>query len=42
VGKGDRVAIYMPMIRSLVAALLAVTRLGAVHTVVFAALPRLP
>jgi acetyl-CoA synthetase len=35
VGKGDRVAIYMPMIPELAAALLAVTRLGAVHTVVF-------
>src|SRR6266567_4587966 len=33
--KGDRVAIYMGMIPELVAALLAVTRLGAVHTVVF-------
>ncbi len=35
VKKGDRVAIYMPMIPELAAALLAVTRLGAVHTVVF-------
>jgi len=35
VGKGDRVAIYMPMIPELAAALLAVTRLGAIHTVVF-------
>lgn len=35
VGKGDRVAVYMPMIPELAAALLAVTRLGAIHTVVF-------
>jgi acetyl-CoA synthetase len=35
VKKGDRVAIYMPMVPELAAALLAVTRLGAVHTVVF-------
>jgi acetyl-CoA synthetase len=35
VGKGDRVTIYMPMIPELAAALLAVTRLGAIHTVVF-------
>jgi len=35
VEKGDRVAIYMPMIPELVAAVLAVARLGAVHTVVF-------
>lgn len=35
VRKGDRVAIYMPMIPELAIALLAVTRLGAIHTVVF-------
>src|SRR5258708_5087754 len=35
VGKGDRVAIYMPLIPELVAATLAVARLGAIHTVVF-------
>jgi acetyl-CoA synthetase len=35
VKKGDRVAIYMPMIPELAVALLAVTRLGAIHTVVF-------
>jgi acetyl-CoA synthetase len=35
VKKGDRVAIYMPMIPELAIALLAVTRLGAIHTVVF-------
>ena len=33
--KGDRVAIYMPAIPEQVAALLAVARLGAVHTVIF-------
>jgi acetyl-CoA synthetase len=33
--KGDRVAIYMPMIPELVAALLACARLGAPHTVIF-------
>ncbi len=35
VHKGDRVAIYMPAIPEQVAALLAVARLGAIHTVVF-------
>jgi acetyl-CoA synthetase len=35
VKKGDRVAIYMPMIPELPMALLAVARLGAVHNVVF-------
>jgi len=35
VKKGDRVAIYMPMIPELPIALLACTRLGAPHTVVF-------
>ena len=34
VRKGDRVAIYLPMIPELPAAMLAVARLGAVHTVV--------
>lgn len=33
--KGDRVAIYMPAIPEQIAAVLAVARLGAVHTVVF-------
>lgn len=33
--KGDRVAIYMPMVPELAIALLACTRLGAVHSVVF-------
>jgi acetyl-CoA synthetase len=35
VKKGDRVAIYLPMIPELVAAALAVARLGAAHMVVF-------
>jgi acetyl-CoA synthetase len=35
VGKGDRVAIYMPMIPELLVACLACARIGAVHTVVF-------
>jgi acetyl-CoA synthetase len=36
VRNGDRVAIYMPMIPEAVYAMLACTRIGAVHTVVFA------
>lgn len=35
VGKGDRVVIYMPMVPEAVIAMLAVARLGAVHSVVF-------
>ncbi len=35
VGKGDRVAIYMPMIPEAVFAMLACARIGAPHTVVF-------
>jgi len=35
VGRGDRVAIYMPMIPELAIAMLACTRIGAPHTVVF-------
>ncbi len=35
VGKGDRVAIYLPMIPELAIALLACTRIGAIHSVVF-------
>ncbi len=35
VKKGDRVAIYMPMILELPMAMLACTRIGAVHSVVF-------
>jgi len=36
VGKGDSVAVYLPMIPEAVIALLACTRIGAVHSVVFA------
>ncbi len=35
VAKGDRVAIYMPMIPELPVAMLACTRIGAAHSVVF-------
>ena len=35
VGKGDRVAIYMPMIVELAVAMLACARIGAVHSIVF-------
>jgi acetyl-CoA synthetase len=35
VGRGDRVALYMPMIPELPVAMLACTRIGAVHSVVF-------
>ena len=35
VGRGDRVAIYMPMIPELPVAMLACTRIGAAHSVVF-------
>jgi acetyl-CoA synthetase len=35
VGKGDRVAIYMPLVPEAVIAMLACARIGAVHTVVF-------
>ncbi len=35
VGKGDRVAIYMPMIPEAAIAMLACARIGAVHSVVF-------
>jgi acetyl-CoA synthetase len=35
VGHGDRVAIYLPMIPEAVAAMLAVARIGAIHSVVF-------
>lgn len=34
--KGDRVCIYMPMVPQLAVALLACTRIGAIHSVVFA------
>ncbi|MGB0978022.1 MAG: acetate--CoA ligase [Croceimicrobium sp.] len=36
IGKGDRVAIYMPMIPELTICVLACARIGAVHSVVFA------
>ncbi len=35
VSVGDRVAIYMPLIPEAIASMLAVARLGAIHTVVF-------
>jgi acetyl-CoA synthetase len=35
IGEGDRVAIYMPMIPEAIASMLAVARLGAIHSVVF-------
>ncbi len=35
VRKGDRVALYMPMIPELVIAMLACARIGAIHTVIF-------
>ncbi|MBP9855551.1 MAG: AMP-binding protein, partial [Candidatus Omnitrophica bacterium] len=35
VGKGDRVAIYMPMVPEAMFAMLACARLGAIHTVIF-------
>lgn len=35
IGKGDRVALYMPMIPEAVVAMLACARIGATHTVVF-------
>ncbi len=35
VGRGDRVAIYLPMVPEVAVAMLACARIGAVHTVVF-------
>lgn len=35
VGKGDRVTLYMPMVPEAMIAMLACTRIGAVHSVVF-------
>ncbi len=35
VGKGDRVAIYMPMVLELPVAMLACARIGAIHSVIF-------
>ena len=40
VQKGDRVAIYMPMIPELAIAMLACTRIGAIHSVVFGGIQR--
>ncbi|HUT95121.1 MAG TPA: acetate--CoA ligase [Thermoguttaceae bacterium] len=36
VGKGDMVAMYMPMVPELVIAMLACARIGAIHSIVFA------
>jgi len=36
IGRGDRVAIYLPMIPELVIVMLACARIGAIHSVVFA------
>ncbi|NOU58693.1 acetate--CoA ligase [Marinifilum caeruleilacunae] len=36
IGKGDRVAIYMPMVPELAIAMLACARIGAIHSIVFA------
>ncbi len=35
VGRGDRVAIYMGMVPELVVAMLACTRIGAIHSIIF-------
>ncbi len=35
IGHGDRVAIYLPMIPEAIASMLAVARIGAIHSVVF-------
>ncbi|MEJ1092177.1 acetate--CoA ligase [Microbacterium istanbulense] len=35
IGQGDRVAIYLPMIPEAIVSMLAVARLGAIHSVVF-------
>ena len=35
VGKGDRVAVYMPMLLETAVAILACARIGAIHNVVF-------
>lgn len=39
IGKGDRVAIYLPMIPEAEAAMLACARIGAIHSVIFAGMP---
>lgn len=36
VGKGDRVAIYLPMVPELVISMLACARIGAIHSIIFA------
>ena len=36
VGKGDRVILYLPMIPEAAYAMLACTRIGAIHSIVFA------
>ena len=36
IGRGDRVAIYLPMIPKLVVSVLACARIGAIHSVIFA------
>lgn len=36
VGKGDRVALYLPMVPELAIAMLACSRIGAMHSIVFA------
>lgn len=36
VGKGDRVCLYMPMVPELAISVLAIARIGAIHSVVFA------
>ena len=35
IGQGDRVAVYLPMIPETVATLLAIARVGAIHSVIF-------
>ncbi len=35
IGKGDRVAIYMPMVPELAIVMLACTRIGAIHSIIF-------
>ncbi|GAA4785189.1 acetate--CoA ligase [Microbacterium gilvum] len=35
IGEGDRVALYLPMIPEAIASMLAVARIGAIHSVVF-------
>jgi acetyl-CoA synthetase len=35
IGKGDRVTLYMPMVPELAVAMLAIARVGAVHSIVF-------